>query len=90
LGDHTDGVTLLFSDVATPGDTDGFALTHYVAEHRPWIEIVLASGNVKPCPGDMPNKATCIGKPFDDRMLQQNLTKKLPDNKQPEQIKHAV
>jgi len=44
LGHHADDVTLLFSDVAMPGDTNGFARTHYVAEHRPWIEIVIASG----------------------------------------------
>ncbi len=44
LGHHADDVTLLFSDVAMPGDTNGFALTHYVAEHRPWIGIVIASG----------------------------------------------
>ena len=64
-----DDVTLLFSDVEMPGDTDGFALAHYVAEHWPWIEIVIASGNVKPGPGDMPDKATFIGKPFNDRMV---------------------
>ncbi|GHH26508.1 hypothetical protein GCM10008023_41220 [Sphingomonas glacialis] len=40
--------------------------------------------------GDMPDKATFIGKPFDDRMLQQRLTETLPDNKQLEQLKHAA
>ena len=55
--------------------------TQYGAEQWPWIEIVIASGNVTPCPGDMPGKATFIGKPFDDRMLQQRLTETLPDNK---------
>jgi hypothetical protein len=90
LSDHTDGVTLLFSDVAMPGDSDGCVLTHYFAEHEPWIEIVIASGNVTPCPGDMPGKATCIGKPFGDRMLQQRLTETQPDNKQLEQLKHAA
>ena len=58
LADHADDVTLLFSDVEMPGETDGFALAHYVADHWPWIEIVIASGNVKPGPGDMPDKAT--------------------------------
>jgi CheY-like chemotaxis protein len=90
LGDDADGVTLMFSDVAMPGDSDRFARTHYVAEYWPWIEIVLTSGNVTPCPGDMLDKATCIGKPFDDRMLQQHLTEKLPDNKRLEQLKRAV
>ena len=90
MGDDADGVPLMFSDVAMPGDSDAFARTHYVAEYWPWIEIVLTSGNVTPCPGDMPDKATCIGKPFDDRMLQQRLTETVPDNKQLEQLKRAV
>lgn len=56
LADHADDVTLLFSDLEMPGDTDGFALAHYFAEHWPWIEIVIASGNVTPCPGTCPTK----------------------------------
>lgn len=90
LADHADDVTLLFSDVEMPGDTDRFALAHYVAEHWPWSEIVIASGNVKPGPGDMPDKATFIGKPFNDRMVHRHLREKLPDNKQPEQLNQAV
>lgn len=90
LADHADNVTLLFSDVEMPGDTDGFALAHYVAGHWPWIEIVIASGNRKPGPGEMPDKATFISKPFNDRMVHQHLREKLPDNKLPEQLKQAV
>jgi hypothetical protein len=90
LADHANDVTLLFSDVEMPGDPDGFALAHYVHEHWPWIEIVIASGNVTPGPGDMPDKATFIGKPFNDRMVHQHLSEKLPDNKQPEQLKQAI
>ena len=90
LADHADNVRLLFSDVEMPGDTDEFALAHYVAEHWPWIEIVIASGNRKPGPGEMPDKATFISKPFNDRMVHQHLREKLPDNKQPEQLKQAV
>ena len=73
-----------------PGDSDGCVLTHYFAEHWPWIEIVIASGNVTPCPGDMPDKATFIGKPFNDRMVHRHLKETLPDNKQPELLKQAV
>ena len=90
LADHADDVTLLFSDVEMPGDTDGFALARYVAEHWPWIEIVIASGNIKPGPGDMPDKASFISKPLNDHMIHQHLREKLPDNKQPEQLKQAV
>ncbi len=58
LADHADDVTLLFSDVELPGHTDGFALARYVAEYWLWIEIVIASGNVKPGGG------TCLTKRY--------------------------
>ena len=51
---------------------------------------MIASGNVKPGPGNMPDKATIIGKPFNNRMVHQHLREKLPDDQQPEQLKQAV
>ena len=82
-------VTLLFSDVEMPGTTDGFALARHVAEHWPWIEIVIASGRLKPADGDMPEKASFIDKPFDSDMVHGHLREKLPDGKQPEPLKTA-
>jgi hypothetical protein len=52
--------------------------------------IVIASGNVKPGPEDMPDKATFIGKPLNDRMVHRHLREKLPDNRQLEQFNQAV
>lgn len=88
LADRADDATLLFSDVDMPGDTDGFALAHHLAKHWPWI--VIASGSVKPGQEDMPDKATFIGKPFNDRMVHRHLREKPPDNKQIEQFKQAI
>lgn len=50
LANHAKSVTLLFSDVEMPGKTDGFALARHVAEHWPWIEIVIVSGHAEPGP----------------------------------------
>ena len=83
-------VTLLFSDVEMPGETNGFALARYVAEHWPWIEIVIASGRLAPTPGDMPQKATFISKPFNHQMVHNHLRDTLPDKKKPEPLKDAV
>ena len=83
-------VTLLFSDVEMPGETNGFALARYVAEHWPWIEIVIASGRLAPTPGDMPEKATFISKPFNHQMVHNHLRDTLPDKKKPEPLKNAV
>lgn len=90
LGKHADSVTLLFSDVEMPGSIDGFELARHVAEHWPWIEIVIASGNIRPNPGDMPEKATFIAKPFPAQMVRDHLRRNLPDDKKPEPLRQAA
>lgn len=87
---HAEHITLLFSDVEMPGNTDGFALARHVSEHWPWIEIVIASGRIKPNDGNMPEKATFIGKPFSASLVHKHLQEKLPDGKKPEPLKNAV
>lgn len=89
LADKGAHVTLLFSDVEMPGLTNGFALARHVAERWPEIEIVIASGRLKPADGDMPEKATFIGKPFTQAMIHGHLREKLPDGKKPEPLKNA-
>src|SRR3982751_3913605 len=71
LPEYAHTITLLFSDVDMPGDTNGFALARHVAEHYPWIEIVIGSGHVSPEVGDMPEKATFLSKPFTAQMIHQ-------------------
>lgn len=90
LEQHADNVVLLFSDVEMPGATNGFALARHVAERWPWIEIIIASGRVEPNHGDMPDKATFIGKPFNQQTVHDHLRANLPDGKKPEPLKHAV
>jgi DNA-binding NtrC family response regulator len=90
LAANWESIILLFSDVDMPGETNGFALARYVAEHWPAIEIVIASGHVLPKTGDMPEKATFISKPFNKHMVHEHLREMLPDNKLPEPLKKAV
>lgn len=90
LPGHADNITLLFSDVEMPGDTDGFALARHVSSTYPWIEIVIASGRIKPEPGDMPANATFLSKPFSATMVHHHLRETLPDGKKPEPLKNAV
>lgn len=90
LDDKGAHVTLLFSDVEMPGQTDGFALARHVFEHWPEIEIVIASGRIKPASGDMPEKATFISKPFNAAMIHGHLREKLPEGKKPEPLKDAA
>ena len=90
LAKYADNVVPLFSDVEMPGDTNGFVLARYVAEHWPWIEIVIASGQIKPEPDQMPEKATFISKPFNHDMVLDHLRKMPPDGKKPEPLKRAA
>ncbi|WP_267395785.1 MULTISPECIES: response regulator [unclassified Sphingomonas] len=90
LPEYAHTITLLFSDVDMPGDTNGFALARHVAENYPWIEIVIGSGRVRPNAGDMPAKATFLSKPFNAAMIHGHLQETLPDGKKPDQLKTAV
>ena len=82
-------ITLLFTDVEMPGETDGFALARHVAEHWPEIEIVVASGHRRPEEGDMPAKATFISKPFSTETVHSHLRAMLPDGKKPAPLKRV-
>jgi len=90
LDDVAANVTLLFSDVEMPGETDGFALARHVSEAWPWIEIVIASGRITPGKDDLPAKATFIPKPFNNEMVHDHLRRTLPDKKKPEPLRRAV
>jgi DNA-binding NtrC family response regulator len=90
LAQYADAVTLLFSDVEMPGETNGFALAHHVADQWPWIEIVIASGRITPAEGDMPEKATFLSKPFNNEMVIGHLQQTLPDGKKPEALNRAM
>jgi CheY-like chemotaxis protein len=90
LEEQADNTILLFSDVEMPGSINGFALARHVAQHWPWIEIVIASGNIRPNPGDMPEKATFIPKPFSAAIVHEHLRRTLPDGKKPAPLKNAV
>lgn len=87
---HGHEVVLLFTDVQMPGETDGFALARYVAERWPEIEIVVASGLLKPQPGDLPAKAAFFSKPFSAQIVHDHLRKTLPDGKQPTTLKREA
>lgn len=87
---HHESVVLLFSDVDLGAGINGFELARHVDEHWPHIEIVIASGHVLPGKGLMPDKATFITKPFDERVVVDHLAKTLPDGKKPEPLKHAI
>ncbi|AWI90355.1 response regulator [Methylobacterium sp. DM1] len=76
-------IVLVFTDVQMPGSRDGFAVARETAQRWPHIAIVVASGQAHPGPGDMPEWARFIGKPFTAEMVHDHLKEILPDGLKP-------
>ena len=83
---HLD-VTLLFSDVETPGSRDGFAPAREVAVKWPAISIVIASGRMEPLEGQMPDGARFIGEPFGTEGVHAHLREIVPKHRKPEALR---
>ena len=84
---HHVAVHLLFTDVQMPGDENGFDLARRTSERWPHIAVVVASGRAAPEPGDLPEGATFICKPFSAEIVRQHVRESMPDEKQPRLLK---
>ena len=80
-------VTLLFSDVEMPGSRNGFALAREVCVRWPYISLVIASGRLSPGPGELPEGARFISKPFSAETVHGHLREVLPDGVKPAALK---
>ncbi|GAA0260537.1 Sensor histidine kinase RcsC [Methylorubrum aminovorans] len=76
-------IVLVFTDVQMPGTCNGFAVARETARRWPHIAIVVASGQAHPGPGDLPEVARFIGKPFTAEMVHDHLKEILPDGLKP-------
>lgn len=60
-------VRVLFTDVNMPGALDGLALAHRVHEQRPDICLLIASGQARLGPEDLPDEGQFVEKPWEPR-----------------------
>ena len=80
-------VQLLFTDVEMPPSAmTGFDLARKCAQDWPEIGILVASGGRAPGPGDMPDGAEFISKPFTAEVVLDHLRKILPEGRRPEPL----
>ena len=87
LRQHHQDVVLLFTDVEMPGSRDGFALARDTAQAWPHIAIVVASGRREPSPGDLPEGARFIAKPFSPQIVHDHVQRVIPDEHKPKLMK---
>jgi two-component system, response regulator PdtaR len=57
-------VRMLFTDVNMPGALDGLGLAQIVHDHIPEVGILIGSGRIRPCPGELPPGVRFIAKPY--------------------------
>ncbi|NGP18582.1 response regulator [Devosia chinhatensis] len=81
-------IQLLFTDVQMPpGELNGFDLARRCSSDWPHIKILVSSGQIRPQPGDMPDGAVFISKPFTPEVIYERLQVLLPDGQKPEPLK---
>ncbi|MCZ0964204.1 hypothetical protein [Paracoccus benzoatiresistens] len=90
LGKFGQNVQLLFTDGdMPPEEMTGFDLARLCARDWPEIGILVASGGTLPEPGDIPDGALFISKPFTADGVREYLMKILLDGRRPEPLKRG-
>lgn len=87
LRQHGREFALLFTAVGLGGQHDGFALARKTASDYPHISIVVASGHHTPAPGDLPDSACFIKKPFSAGMVRECLQQIMQAERNPESLR---
>jgi CheY-like chemotaxis protein len=80
---HDSEIALLFTDVQMPGGRNGFDLARETAARWPDTRILIASGAQAPQPGELPEGAIFLHKPFNANLVYDRLQQLLPEGKRP-------
>lgn len=65
LKERTD-IRIVFTDIDMRGGMDGIALAAFIRHRWPPIEIVMASGHIRPAMEQMPERSRFFSKPYKD------------------------
>jgi CheY-like chemotaxis protein len=66
-------VRVVVTDVDMPGSMDGIRLAHYVRRRWPPIHLLVISGKVGVRPGELPDGARFMSKPYQEPQLIQTI-----------------
>lgn len=58
-------ITVLFTDINMPGKLDGLDLAREVHRRRPHVQLIVASGKMRPSPDEIPDDGRFFAKPYD-------------------------
>jgi len=71
-------VQALFTDVEMPGTMDGLMLARQIHTDWPLITVMVASGQVIPGAGEMPENSRFFKKPYDIRTIVAHIRERAP------------
>jgi CheY-like chemotaxis protein len=66
-------IQVVFTDVEMPPGPNGYELAQQVSERWPYIQIIISSGRAWPSPGEMPDRAVFLRKPWTTAILTQHV-----------------
>jgi len=68
-------IEVLFTDIKMPGSIDGLVLASATHRDHPLIDIVIASGSLRPTADEMPAGAAFLPKPYSAKQVADALHK---------------
>ncbi|MBN9034404.1 MAG: response regulator [Rhizobiales bacterium] len=68
-------ISILFTDVRMPGNTNGLQLARFVSERYPCVQIIIVSGNASPADAPMPLGSAFFAKPYRDEQITRTLNR---------------
>ena len=69
LRTHATDIRALFTDIHMPGPMNGLDLVHLARRHWPWIAVLVASGQARLGPDDLPPGARFLPKPYNEERV---------------------
>ena len=59
-------ITVVFTDIEMPGSINGLKLAFAVRDRWPRVNLIIASGRIRPQPAEMPAEVTFLRKPYSE------------------------